>query len=120
MRVVRINFRLAVALGALAMAAPAHASPVSAHSMLHSCCTSTAMKERIFSEAEALGAEYVRVDVELGGVFATPESEPNWSMLDGVMELSRKHHVRIVGPSRGMTTRTCVCHHDAPSSAAAS
>ena len=97
MRVVRVNLRLLVALGALAMAAPAHASPVSAHAMVHTCCTSSALKERIFSEAEALGAEYVRVDVELGGVFATPGSAPSWSKLDEVIELSRKHHVRILG-----------------------
>ena len=36
---------------------------------LHLLHRRTALQERIFSEAEASGAEYVRVDVELHGIF---------------------------------------------------
>jgi hypothetical protein len=79
------------------MASPAQAAPISAHAMVHTCCTPTPMKERVFSEAEALGSDYIRVDVELGGIFAAPDAEPNWTGLDEVMELSRKHHLRVLG-----------------------
>ena len=37
------------------------------------------MKERIFSEAKALGAAYIRVDVELSGIFARAGAEPDWT-----------------------------------------
>jgi hypothetical protein len=97
-RVVRVNLLLAVALAALAMAAPANASaPVSAHAMVHTCCTPKAEKERIFSEAAALGARYVRVDVELDGIFKTPGAEPDWTGLDEVLDLSKEHHVGVLG-----------------------
>jgi hypothetical protein len=97
-RVVRVNLLLAVAGAGLAIAAPAHAdAPISAHAMVHTCCTPAAEKERIFSEAEDLGAGYVRVDVELSGIFSGPGAEPNWDGLDNVIDLSREHHVRVLG-----------------------
>jgi hypothetical protein len=112
-RVVRVNLRLAVALGALAMAAPAHATPVSAHAMVHTCCTPTAMKERIFSEAKELGAEYIRVDVELNAIFEGPNgakaARPNWSGLDEVIELSRKYHQPVLGILLGMPRFASAC-----------
>jgi hypothetical protein len=99
-RVVRLNLRLAVALLALVMATPANASPVSAHAMVHSCCTSNAMKERIFSEAHDLGAGYIRVDVELSSIFEAPDGSkaatPNWSGLDKVMALSEKYELPLL------------------------
>jgi hypothetical protein len=97
-RVVRVNLRLAVALAALAMAAPAHGdAPIAAHAMVHTCCTPAAEKERIFSEAHDLGASYVRVDVELSGIFSAPGAEPSWDNLDQVIELSEKYRVRVLG-----------------------
>ncbi len=84
-------------MAALALAAPAHAAPISAHAMVHSCCTPEPLKERIFAEASALGAGYIRVDIELSGIFATPDAEPNWSGLDEVVELSERHRVRVLG-----------------------
>jgi hypothetical protein len=97
-RVVRVNLRLAVALAALAMAAPAHAdAPISAHAMVHTCCTPAAEKARIFSEAEDLGADYVRVDVELSGIFSGPGADPNWDELDRVIALAKEHHRRVLG-----------------------
>ena len=104
MRVVQVNranLRLLVALGVLAMASPAHATPVSAHSMVHSCCTATALKERVFSEAKDLGSEYVRVDVELNAIFEAPggakADTPNWSGVDEVMALSKKYDLPVLG-----------------------
>jgi hypothetical protein len=94
-RVVRVNLRLAVALAVLGIAAPAHASaPVSAHAMVHTCCTPVAEKERIFSEAKAVGARYVRVDVELDGIFKG--AEPDWTALDHVIELSKKYDLGVL------------------------
>jgi len=90
--------RLAVALAALAIAAPAHAdAPISAHAMVHTCCTPPAEKERIFSEAHDLGAAYIRVDVELSGIFTAPGAEPNWTNLDQIIDLSKEQHVRVLG-----------------------
>jgi hypothetical protein len=99
-RVVRVNLRLAVALGALVIASPAHAAPVSAHAMVHSCCTASAMKERIFSEAKELGAEYIRVDVEMNAIFEAPDGSksdtPDWSGLDEITALSKKYNLPVL------------------------
>jgi hypothetical protein len=99
-RVLLINFmsvRLAVVLGVLAMATPAHAAPISAHAMVHTCCMEPAMNERIFAEAEALGADFIRVDVEIGGIFKGAPGQPDWSRLDEVMALAKRHHLRVLG-----------------------
>jgi hypothetical protein len=95
-RVVRVNLLLAVAGLALSMAAPAHATaPISAHAMVHTCCTPKAEQERIFSEAHDLGADYIRVDVELAGIFGSPE--PDWGGLDEVIALSKKYGLPVLG-----------------------
>ena len=100
MRVVHVNLRLAVGVLALVMATPANASPVSAHAMVHTCCTSSPMKERVFSEAKDLGAGYIRVDVEMSSIFEAPDgseaAEPNWSGLDKVISLSRKYELPVL------------------------
>src|ERR671915_1131285 len=93
--------RLLVALGALAMPAPADASPISAHAMVYTCCTPSPMKERIFAEAKAVGASYIRVDVELDAIFGdvggAKREEPDWTGLDEVVALSRKHRLPVLG-----------------------
>jgi hypothetical protein len=95
-RVVRVNLLLAVAGLALAMAAPAHATaPISAHAMVHTCCTPKAEQERIFSEARDLGAGYVRVDVELDGIFGG--LGPHWGGVDEVIALSKKYRLPVLG-----------------------
>jgi cellulase (glycosyl hydrolase family 5) len=100
-RVLLVNLRLVVALGVLAMATPAHASPVSAHAMVHTCCTPDVMKERIFDEAEAAGSDFIRVDVEMSAIFEGPggkeAAEPDWKDLDDVMELAREHDLQVLG-----------------------
>ena len=75
-------------------------APVSAHAMVHTCCTPPAMRERIFAEAKAMGARFIRVDVELAGIFgggSTSEEGPDWSRLDAMLELSRRHQLPILG-----------------------
>jgi hypothetical protein len=96
---------LACALvGATALAAPALAAapqvrpgaPVSSHAMVHTCCTPAAMKERIFAESKAMGARFIRVDVELHGIFEDG-GPPNWEDLDEVVELSQRHKLPVLG-----------------------
>jgi hypothetical protein len=70
-------------------------APVSAHAMVHTCCTPPAMKERIFAEAKAMGARRIRVDVELGGIFGA--GAPDWARLDEVLELSRRYELPVLG-----------------------
>jgi hypothetical protein len=83
------------------MATPAHAAPISAHAMVSTCCMDDAMKERIFAEADAMGAEYIRVDVEMSAIFEGPggakRDEPDWSHLDDLLELAGKHNVKVLG-----------------------
>jgi hypothetical protein len=88
-----------VLVAALGAAGPAQAAPVSSHAMVHTCCTPQAMKERIFAEAEASGAEYVRVDVELNGIFESAGSRerPDWRALDEIARLARRHDVKVLG-----------------------
>ena len=70
-------------------------APVSAHAMVHTCCTPPAMKERIFAEAKAMGARFIRVDVELSGIFGA--GAPDWARLDDVLELSRRYELPVLG-----------------------
>jgi hypothetical protein len=100
-RVLRINLLLAVALGVLAVASPAHASPISAHAMVYTCCTPDPLRERIFDEAEAVGADFIRVDVQMSAIFQRPNGKqrnrPDWTHLDQVLELAREHHLHVLG-----------------------
>ena len=113
-------FAVAVALGA---AAPAEAAPVSSHAMVYTCCTPLAAKERIFSQARASGAEFIRVDVELSGIFAGKGSRelPDWRKLDEVIRLARRHELRVLGLILGVPTWLSDCPElglDAPRCAA--
>jgi hypothetical protein len=83
---------------ALAVSPPARpGAPISSHAMVHTCCTPSAVKERIFAESKAMGARFIRVDVELGGIFESEGGEPGWERLDEVMELSRRHQLPVLG-----------------------
>jgi hypothetical protein len=84
---------------ALFAAGPAQAAPVSSHAMVHTCCTPAAMKERSFAEAKASGAQFIRVDVELSGIFegAGSGERPDWRRLDEVIRLARRHDIAVLG-----------------------
>jgi hypothetical protein len=90
----------ALCAGAAAAPAPALAAPISSAAQLYTCCTSEGLQERLFAEAEASGAEYVRVDVELHGIFGNRD-QPDWSHLDRMIELAQDHHVKLLGILRG-------------------
>jgi hypothetical protein len=75
-------------------------APVSSHAMVHTCCTPLAMKERTFAESKAMGARFIRVDVELSAIFEAggySEANPNWARLDEVLELSRRYQLPVLG-----------------------
>jgi hypothetical protein len=96
--------RIALATCLLLAALPAagtQAAPVSSHAMVYACCTPFEMKERIFAESAALGAEFVRVDVQVNDVFegdsGGPAPAPDWRGLDEVIALARRHRVNVLG-----------------------
>jgi hypothetical protein len=97
----RTGVSLAVCVLFLALPGSGRAeSPVSSHAMLHTCCTPPELKERAFAESKALGASFIRVDVEMGPIFETagaPRQEPDWSGLDQVVELSRRYDLPVLG-----------------------
>jgi hypothetical protein len=104
---------LGVLMALALVAAPAQAAPISAHAMVHTCCTGDAMKERIFGEAEELGADFVRVDVEMSAIFEGPggaeRHEPDWKRLDRTLELAREHHLRVLGVLLGPPAYISTC-----------
>jgi hypothetical protein len=81
--------------------------------MVHTCCTADPMKERIFSEADALGADFVRVDIEMSAIFEGPggaeRHEPDWKQLDRTLELASEHHVRVLGVLLGPPAYISAC-----------
>src|SRR5262245_55949133 len=97
----------------LAPAAPAAAAPpVSSHAQVYTCCTPDALKERLFAESKAMGARFIRVDVEMGPIFAPfgpKAAQPDWSGLDGVMELSRRYHLPVLGLIRDVPRYLSSC-----------
>ncbi len=96
---------LAVLCAALA-AAPAaaradDAAPISSAAQLYTCCSPAGLQERMLSEAADSGAEYVRVDVELHGIFGAGPDQPDWSRFDRMVALARKYDVKLLGILRG-------------------
>jgi len=100
------------------MASPAHATPISAHAMVHTCCMADAMKERIFAEADAVRAEYIRVDIEMSSIFEDPggarRDEPDWSQLDDLLELAGEHDVKVLGVLLATPAYVSTCPERAP------
>src|SRR6185436_8029435 len=90
-----------VAAVAAAPAARAEPAPVSSAAMLFTCCTPAGLQDRIFEEAAASGARYVRVDVELHGIFGASADKPQWKNLDAMIARAHAHGVRVLGIIRG-------------------
>jgi hypothetical protein len=104
---------------ALVAAAPAEAAPVSSHAMVYTCCMPAADKEHIFSQASASGAEFIRVDVELNGIFEGTGSRdrPDWRKLDEVIRLARRHELRVLGLILGVPSWLSDCPELGPDAA---
>jgi hypothetical protein len=79
--------------------APGRAAAVQAHSMIHTCCTPERERENLVAQAKASGAGIVRLDVEVHGiVHPTPYGyRYDFSKLDEVIALGRRHGIRILG-----------------------
>jgi hypothetical protein len=113
-------FRAATLLTAMicgCLASGAHAAPYSAHSMMKSCCTPTAQKEVMFSEASAMGARYIRVDLGIDSIFdlwTAPAPEPDWRGVDDVVRLARRHHLRVLAVVNGTPAHISSCRERWP------
>jgi hypothetical protein len=97
----RLALAAAALVGTFGGVPAAQAAPISSHAMVYSCCTPPELAERIFAEAAATGSEYVRVDVQMTDVFekegGRPAAEPDWSGLDRITELARRHRLKVLG-----------------------
>ncbi|MCF6147805.1 MAG: hypothetical protein E3K37_04010 [Candidatus Kuenenia sp.] len=72
-----------------------------AHSMIYPDMPEADIEE-LFSKASALGANYIRLDVQLSSIFVEENVDPDWSPMDIVVELSRKYNVQILGTLTSM------------------
>ena len=93
---------------------PAHADqvPYSAHSMTHSCCTSLAIKDRMFREAKAMGAAYIRVDISLDEIFdvwTVAAPDPHWAGVDEFVALSRRYRMPVLAVFIGTPAHISEC-----------
>jgi hypothetical protein len=108
-------FRSAALLTAMAcgsFAAAAHAGPYSAHSMVQSCCTPFAQKERMFAEAKTMGATYIRLDVSIEDIFDVWTAEapqPRWDGVDEVARLARRYRLRVLAVVNGTPAHISTC-----------
>ena len=97
----RLALAAAALVGTFGGVPEAQAAPISSHAMVYSCCTPPELAERIFAEAAATGSEYVRVDVQMTDVFEKEggrlAEEPDWSGLDRITELARRHRLKVLG-----------------------
>jgi hypothetical protein len=104
---------LLIAIASIWPAANAQAlSPYSAHSMVHSCCTPFAQKERMFAEAKAMGAGYIRLDVSLDDIFDVwtgEATEPRWEGVDEVVRLARRSGLRVLAVMNGTPAHISSC-----------
>jgi hypothetical protein len=109
---------VAVVSAALAMTATARGdeAPISSAAQLFTCCTPPALQDRLFEEAAASGARYVRVDVELHGIFGATGSRdhPDWRNLDAMIERARRSGVQVLGLIRGTPVWLSSCPNRGP------
>ena len=65
---------------------------------VYACCTPPAQKERAFAAARASGAGYMRIDVNLRGVFTARKGKPRrpaWDGLDQIAALGRRYRLPV-------------------------
>ncbi len=92
--------------------APAAAGAYSSHSQLHTCCTDPATKDAMFREAKASGAAYIRLDIEMHGVFTPgPFGIPlhDWTNTDDIARLSRRYRLPVLAILLGSPDPAAAC-----------
>ena len=93
-------------------------APYSAHSMIYACCTPAAQKERAFAAARASGAGYVRLDVNLRGVFARAQGQAAPPRLErastGSPSLGRRYKLPVVAVLTHVPDHITQCHDRQP------
>jgi hypothetical protein len=87
------------------------AASVQSHSMIHTCCTPDADRGSIMAAAKASGAKIIRLDVEVHGiVYPSPSGyRYDFSKLDEVVALGRRHGIRILGILSGTPSGMSAC-----------
>jgi hypothetical protein len=86
-------------------------SPVQSHSMIHTCCTPEGDRGTLMAAAKRSGAEIVRLDVEVHGIVYPSRSgyRYDFSKLDEVVALARRHGIRILGILSGTPAGLTAC-----------
>lgn len=86
-------------------------SSIQSHSMIHTCCTPDADRGNLMAAAKASGAKIVRLDVEVHGiVYPSPSGyRYDFSKLDEVVALGRRHGIRILGILSGTPSGMSDC-----------
>jgi hypothetical protein len=97
-----------LALLVFAPAADASHPRVQSHSMIHVCCTPDREQEHFLAAAKASGATMIRLDVEVHGIVRWPWGH-DYSNLDRVIELARRHDIRILGVLSGTPAGMTEC-----------
>lgn len=59
-------------------------------------------EKAMFSQAGAMRASTIRLDLEVAGVFPNPNGKPDWGPLDQYLLLARVYHLRVLAVLDGM------------------
>jgi hypothetical protein len=86
-------------------------SSVQSHSMIHTCCTPEEDRGALMAAAKESGAKLVRLDVEVQGIVWPSSSgyRYDFSKLDEVVALGRRHGIRILGILSGTPSGMTDC-----------
>ena len=90
-------------------------APYSAHSMIYACCTPAAQMEQAFAAARAAGAGYIRLDVNLRGIFTVRKGEPrrsDWDGVDRVAVLARAYRLPVLAVLTHVPDHIAKCNAD--------
>jgi hypothetical protein len=88
-----------------------NSAPVQSHSMIHTCCTPRRDRQALIAAAKRSGAEIVRLDVEVHAI-VTPTASGyryDFSKLDAVVGVARRHDIRILGILSGTPAGMEIC-----------
>jgi hypothetical protein len=90
-------------------------TPFGFHSMLY-LNSSTALKQLMFSEAQAAGVSWIRVDISLGALENPYISEQMWADVGQYEQLSEQYGIRVLAdlPDTDASLTTCSSPSDDP------